>query len=131
VTLTVFVDRESPFLESRYDNDSAAVVVDPSTVVGVQSVPLKSVTLGGAVPNPTRSFTHISFAIPIVSHVRLDVFDIAGRRVAPLLDSNVQPGVHSVEWDGTINGGRAPSGMYFYELRANGLRLSRRVVFVR
>jgi hypothetical protein len=130
-SLSIFVDRASPFLQSRYDNDSLAAVLRPSTVsVGHVEVPAM-VMLGSAAPNPARGATRITFAIAVASHVRINIYDLAGRHVTSLLDAEQQPGAHSVEWNGTAKGMPLASGVYFYELETNGRRLTRRVVLLR
>jgi hypothetical protein len=54
------------------------------------------------------------------------VYDAAGRLVRTLVDGVVGPGTYRVSWDGRDETRRrvAP-GVYFYELRAGGERISR------
>ena len=68
-------------------------------------------------PNPFNPSTRISFGLSETGHARLEVFDILGRRVATLLDREMSAGLHSVEWDGDANDGKAAtSGIYFARL---------------
>lgn len=67
-------------------------------------------------PNPFNPSTVISYQLPAVSHVSLDVYDVLGRLVKTLVDSRQTPGRHSVVFDGS---GLA-SGVYFYRLTAPG-----------
>ena len=60
-------------------------------------------------PNPV-----IQFTISHDGHVKLDVFDIAGQRVATLVDEEKRAGTYEVEFDTS----RLSSGVYFYVLRA-------------
>ncbi len=71
-------------------------------------------------PNPFNPRTEISFAIPVPgASVRLDVFDLSGRRVRTIADRTMPAGVHRLTWDGRNNQGEAQnSGTYFYQLRA-------------
>ena len=49
--------------------------------------------------------------------VRLDVFDVAGRRVRTLLDRPFPPGPHRIGWNGKNGEGRElPAGVYFVRL---------------
>jgi len=65
-------------------------------------------------------------------HVRVEVFDVRGRRVRGLIDQDMSAGDHVLAWDGRTDGGRpAPSGVYFYRIDGPGVMGTRRVVRVR
>jgi hypothetical protein len=73
--------------------------------------------LKGNFPNPFNPKTTIRFALPDEKAVKLEVFDVNGRKVATLLDENLGAGEHHVVWDGSDSAGRSlPSGLYFYRL---------------
>ena len=55
----------------------------------------------------------LRFAMKADGVARLEVFDIAGRRLATLLDGPRKTGEHEVAWDGKTSSGRAPAGLYF------------------
>jgi hypothetical protein len=87
--------------------------------------------LAPARPNPSHGDATISFALPTSGAVALRVYDVNGRHVCTLLEGQVSAGEHSVRWDGrTTSGGRAPAGLYFYELRAGSTRSSNRLVLL-
>ncbi len=65
-------------------------------------------------PNPAHARTRISYTLPTESDVRLDIFDVSGRRVAQWLEAHQSAGPHVVEG---ITAGFAP-GLYHYRLRA-------------
>jgi type IX secretion system substrate protein len=68
-------------------------------------------------PNPFNPSTKIKFDIPEDkgnSMVKIKVYDITGKEVANLLDRELQPGTHEVEFDGS----NLASGTYFYRLEA-------------
>lgn len=54
----------------------------------------------------------ITYSIPYLSRVNLDVYDVSGRLVSKLVDGEVAPGVHTIRWTGTddINRRCAPVG---------------------
>jgi hypothetical protein len=55
------------------------------------------------------------------SAVNVDVFDIAGRRVARIFSGTLPAGAHGFEWDGrTASGGRAGAGLYFMRVTVDG-----------
>ena len=65
-------------------------------------------------PNPSSGPVTIQFALPASGTVRLGLYDRSGRKVRTLVSSNLEPGHHSVKWDGLSDGRRAVStGVYF------------------
>ncbi len=82
-------------------------------------------------PNPTTGSAIIAFVLPEAGPARLEVFDVAGRKVALLADGTREAGLHHVAWDGmTGPGRRAAPGVYFYRLTAGDRTLSRRLVML-
>ena len=73
-------------------------------------------------PNPFNPATTFRFELPEPGAVHLDIFDVAGRRVARLLDDEFFPaGSHERIWRGEADGGRRlASGVYYYRLRIGG-----------
>lgn len=63
-------------------------------------------------PNPFNPVTKIRYEIPQNSFVRLEVFDIAGRLVAQLVNDFKLKGEYEFEFNANI----IPSGVYFYRL---------------
>lgn len=83
---------------------------------------------GKSWPNPFRTTTTLAFTLDRRSDVRLDVFDVSGRRVRELAVRAFTAGQHTLQWDGRDAGGHAlPSGTYFVRLEA-GTRVDRRKV---
>lgn len=64
-------------------------------------------------PNPFNPSTNIRFELPEAADIRLEVFDILGRRVATLLSGQELPaGTHTQVFDA----GHLSSGVYLYRL---------------
>ena len=68
--------------------------------------------------------------LPWRTPVRLAVYDVAGRRLATLLDRELPAGVTDVKWSGVDeSGGRVASGIYFVRLSCSrGAQVSRVVM---
>ncbi len=64
-------------------------------------------------PNPFNPSTTIAFTLPVQQHVRLSIFDSAGRLVEVLLDGSVPAGSHTVPFEAAP---ATASGMYIYRL---------------
>jgi|GEM_PF-287598 len=71
-----------------------------------------SFELEGNYPNPFNPTTTISFTVPEASPVRLAVYDMLGRQVRVLIDSNVAAGQTEVVFDAA----GLPTGSYLYRL---------------
>jgi hypothetical protein len=74
--------------------------------------------LDNAYPNPFNPSTNIRFAIPKSEKVRLEVYDIRGRLVSSIIDSEVfAAGTYEAKWDGRNNAGESvASGIYLARL---------------
>jgi hypothetical protein len=68
-------------------------------------------------PNPFNPSTTFRFDLPVASHVRIDIFDVLGRRTGELVNSEIPAGSWNVEWSGSQHA----SGVYFYRMVANPL----------
>jgi hypothetical protein len=70
-------------------------------------------------PNPFRPATRIMYEIPADCHVRLQIYDVAGKHVATLVDQYQAAGSKAVRWNGRgEDGSEVPSGIYFYRLES-------------
>ncbi len=63
-------------------------------------------------PNPFNSGTTIPFSLKNSARVKLNVYDITGKRLQTLIDEWKNAGVHKVQWQE----GQYGSGVYFYRL---------------
>lgn len=69
-----------------------------------------------AAPNPFGRKTRIVYEVPRAGNVSLAVYDVAGRPVSVLASGVMEPGRHSVVWDGRdTNGAGLPAGVYMYK----------------
>ena len=75
-------------------------------------------TLGQNYPNPFNPSTIIPYQLPSAAHVRLEVFNLLGQRIATLVDGEQPAGFHSARWDGTdATGWAVGAGIYLYRLQ--------------
>ena len=78
-------------------------------------------------PNPFNPTTKIRFDLLVASLVRLTVYNVLGQEVARLVERQMPPGQHEVEWDAA--GYR--SGLYFYALKAGSYRAQHKMILLR
>jgi FlgD Ig-like domain len=100
--------------------------------VGVTPREPSATRLDPIAPNPASGTVRIAFELAHPGAVRLEVLDLAGRRVRVLENRALDPGPHEVHWRGDDDGGRPLArGVYFVRLRAPGSDLSQRMVLLR
>ncbi len=78
-------------------------------------------------PNPFNATTRLRYGLPQRSFVRLDVYDVLGRRVARLTDGWTEAGYHELDFDARD----LPSGLYFCQMRAVGFRQVHKMLLIR
>ncbi|MBN2000281.1 aryl-sulfate sulfotransferase [candidate division KSB1 bacterium] len=85
-----------------------------------------------AFPNPFNPETVINFALPKSASVRLEVFDIHGRKVRTLFDGNKLRGRHEIIWNGSDDAGTVvASGLYFIRMQSERFDRAVKVTFLR
>jgi hypothetical protein len=78
-------------------------------------------------PNPFNPSTHIKFELPKTGIVKITVYDITGKTVKVLADSEYEAGSHMVEF----NGENLPSGVYFYKFITEGYIETKKMILLR
>ncbi len=97
---------------------------------GLRTLPAR-LELDAMSPNPARGAQRLRFGVPHAMPVRIDVFDVAGRHVARLLEEAEQSaGYHSVIWQPARDAARSASGVHFVRLTAGGETLTVRSVIL-
>jgi hypothetical protein len=94
-------------------------------------------------PNPFNPSTIINYEIPVGidnqrfpsgvegTNITLTIHNILGRKIKTLVNTNVSPGLHSIEWDGTNdNGNGVAAGVYIYTLSYGNAKLSKKMVML-
>jgi hypothetical protein len=83
-------------------------------------------------PNPFRAATTIEYSLPAAGHVRLEVFDITGRRVTRLVDEDLSGGPHTAVWNGRDATGReVAAGVYFCRLAMGDRVITRTMMLMK
>jgi hypothetical protein len=84
-------------------------------------------------PSPSSGTTSFAFTLPSSARVSLAIYDLAGRRVAVVLEPAVQsPGPHAAVWEGTDDAHRrVGAGVYLAVLTVGEQRLERRFTVLR
>ena len=137
--LTVAAEPDSSVVEldlqlstgSRYSTYDVITLVIDVNGTGIEGVEPRFALAQNA-PNPFRAGTRIAFELPVPAVSELVVYNVAGRRVATLVDGPLPAGPHTVEWNGRDDSGRRmSSGIYFYRLTAGDREHARRMILLR
>lgn len=110
-----YADKEFPF----------TLYVTPDEL-GEGDVP-NQVYLDHNYPNPFNPSTTIRFGIPEEQSVKLEVYDILGRRVQTLINERMDSGTHTTVFDGA----RFASGVYIYRLRTGDATITRKMTLIK
>ncbi|MCB0724142.1 MAG: T9SS type A sorting domain-containing protein [Ignavibacteriae bacterium] len=78
-------------------------------------------------PNPFNPTTTIGFEIPAKSLVKLAVYDVLGREVAKLVNSELNPGSYRYEFKGSS----LSSGVYYYVLKAGNYVETKKMILTK
>lgn len=86
-----------------------------SNRVEVEFMPVEF-SLGQNYPNPFNPSTRIKFALPVVSNVKLTLYNMLGQEVMTIVNEKMNIGLHEVK----LNASRLSSGVYIYAIEAKG-----------
>ena len=74
----------------------------------------------GNYPNPFNPITNIIYTMDTSSDVNINIHNIQGQLVKNLFIGNVNPGQHTISWDGTDRFAQSlPSGIYIYSIKSS------------
>ncbi|WP_428236046.1 BspA family leucine-rich repeat surface protein [Gracilimonas sp.] len=110
--------------------DTLEVRADPSFITSAEMMAAlpDEFELNQNYPNPFNPTTVIRYGVPQSSEVRLEVFDMLGRKVATLVNGERQrAGWHQVNFDAS----RLASGMYLYRIVAGKHVQTRKMMLIK
>jgi hypothetical protein len=118
-----------------HENQSAPsneASVEIPTAIGDDTPAITHLMVAANFPNPFNASTELRIGLPRESDLRLEVYDVAGRRVAARDIARMSAGWQSVTFDGRDARGRPlASGVYFAKVTALGETRSIKMVIQR
>ena len=134
--LTFIVPGDAPnglFYNCQFHAGMTATITIEGTVATIDRLPRPAgFRLYGNYPNPFNPSSTIRYDLPEATRVTLAIYDVMGREVARLVDGSMEPGAHSVEWNGQDQAGRGlPSGVYIVNLTTPQDRRSIRMMLLK
>ncbi len=103
------------------------ILTMPTAIADDRSAAPNEFVLQQNYPNPFNPNTVISFQLPVNSRVTLKVFDVNGREVATLVDSEMAAGEHAV----TFAPQATASSLYIYKITAGKFSQTRKAVLMK
>ncbi len=136
---TTWLDAVSPGWGHHYkltalnEEGAESVAAPPLAVTGVPGGPPgPGPRLDQNMPNPCNPGTMIRYQLPAPGRIRLDLYDLSGRRVRTLVDGPRPAGEQAVLWAGDDDAGRpVASGIYLYVLTTPDGRRARRLAITK
>ncbi|MEG8948168.1 T9SS type A sorting domain-containing protein [Rosettibacter firmus] len=77
--------------------------------------------------NPFNSNTIIEFELAVISNVKLELYDVLGRKLRTIISNELQAGRHQFRFDAAD----LPSGIYFYVLSTNKFIESKKMMLIK
>lgn len=88
-------------------------------------------TMMAPVSNPMTGSSTLRFQLATPGDVEIDLYNVSGQRVKQLVGGWFEAGDYTVAWNASGESGAAvPSGVYFLQMRTEGITRSQRVVVV-
>lgn len=117
---------------SGNDIENGSLLTKLENGISDNSEVIRDYALYPAYPNPFNPSTTIAFDLPETQHVKLEIFDISGRKVRTLVNKTVNAGRHQVNWDGHNETGMlVASGTYLYHIKAGEFTQVRKMMLLK
>ena len=85
-----------------------------------------------AYPNPFNPSTTIRYELSKQSFVEIRIYDLMGRMVNRLVNSEVKAGFHSLKWNAEdFKGISVPAGVYFYSISVGDFSQNKKVLLLK
>ncbi len=83
-------------------------------------------------PNPFNPSTIISYALPKSAFVSVKIYDMLGREIKTLVNSEQNAGINHVTWNGdNDSGAKVSSGTYIYMIKAGDFTMAKKLVLMK
>ena len=106
---------------TRYPPAGASMVASGVEEFGLKTGAASDLRL---VARPREGGAIIRYALKSPGNIRIDVFDVAGRKIATPVDGFQAAGEHETAWDGISSYGRSVSGFYFARMSTSEGRVT-------
>ena len=100
--------------------------------LGKRTILPDNYTLHQNYPNPFNPVTTLRYSLPSYAHVTITIYDLNGKEINQIVNSNQPAGFQSVVWNATDYFGRSVgAGVYLYQIRAGDFKDTRKMVLLK
>ncbi|UCE64936.1 MAG: T9SS type A sorting domain-containing protein [Candidatus Zixiibacteriota bacterium] len=99
----------------------------PTGIEEVSTLNLGGFSLPQNYPNPFNASTTISYSLPQAADIRIEIYDILGRKLETLFSGPQEAGEHTANW----NPGNISSGVYYYRIASEDFNQSRSCLLIK
>ncbi len=118
--ITVFIDKQA---KDNYQHDDTIRIKRTTDYnLGIESIPLSTISMSQNVPNPANDHTSIIYSIPANGEVTFTISSINGQ---VLYNKSIKSelGMQTID----INVSHLAAGIYFYSMEFHGQRITKRM----
>jgi hypothetical protein len=108
-------------------SDEWPLTGDPVGVEEIDGQIPSDYTLAQNFPNPFNPSTKIRYTVPEQANVSLKIYDVLGKEVAELVNVEQTAGTYEASFDAS----RLSSGIYFYQLSAGNVTISKKMMLLK
>ncbi|KAA3616898.1 MAG: T9SS C-terminal target domain-containing protein [Calditrichaeota bacterium] len=106
--------------------------IKTSTIISPQFEAPENFVLFQNWPNPFNPSTTIRFNLPSQQDVNLSIYNVLGKEIYTIVNTQLQSGEHNYYWDGfDKNNKKVASGVYFYILKATNYSKIKKMILVK
>ena len=100
--------------------------------VGDDRLVPKQIILYPSFPNPFNPVTTLRYYLPEDAMVNINIYDMIGRLVRTMVNSQQNAGYRSIRWNATNDAGEPMSaGLYLYMIKVDEFRQTRKMVLLK
>ena len=120
-------------------SDGRLIATEKITSVKETKIEINQFDLSYNYPNPFNSSTRIKFTIPVdlknPKNVKIEIFDLLGRKVTTLIDKQLSSGTYEVEFNlnnsSLSMSSENSSGVLFYRLMIDNRTITRKMIYLK
>ena len=127
---TEAIDYEGTIFITSEAGSDTVYLSGTGTSIGIEDDPNllpEKITLYQNYPNPFNPTTIIKYDLTEFSNVKLSIYDINGKLVQTLLNSNMPAGKYEIEW----NAAGVASGIYIYSIESGNTVLNKKLILLK
>jgi len=125
----IWPDGKSQFL-SNIGVDTTILIVEDTAITSYTTQIRNLQSEIDCYPNPFTKHITISYQLNENTHIKLQVYDIMGKKIKSLADEFQSAGDHIIKWDGTNDKGiNGRAGFYICRLETAGMVINKKIFF--